>query len=329
MPQICRSLCIALLALGFSLQSANAQKISAIVAFGDSLSDLGNTYNYLSSVSLGFVEYSSYYYDQGRWSDGPVWVEDLARLLGFTALQRNDGKNLYGTDFAWGGSTSADGYTRFWVPGYALPNLRTQIESYIDLLLTPDARMPNISETLFSVWSGGNDVIYYVQSYWYWVTPEEVRDHIVNAITTLYNEGGRYFLVPNLPPLGQKPNFRTNRAWRIKANNFVQQYNSLLSTALTQLPQTLAGIKIIKFDVFELFKDVLDHYQAYDLSNVTDAAFTYSSYLPNYGKVVKNPNEYLFWDGTHPTVVGHEIVGESAYDSVQSALKTFLGETQK
>jgi phospholipase/lecithinase/hemolysin len=282
-------------------------------------------------LSLWLAEYNAYYYDQGRWSDGPVWVEDLVRLLGFNALQRNDGTNLYGTDFAWGGSTSANGYTTFTLwPTYYLPNLQTQIKKYIDLLSTTDARMPNISETLFTVWSGGNDVIYLVQDGSPVTTPAEIRDHIATAITTLYNQGGRYFLVPNLPPLGEKPNFRTNPSWRKQANDFVCQYNPLLHTELAQLIQNLAGIRIIEFDVFGLFEAVLKNPENYGFTNVTAAAFTYESFSrPHYGKVVKNPNEYLFWDGTHPTVVGHEIVGEGAYDAVQAALKTFLGETQK
>src|SRR5215469_4081603 len=158
---------IALLAIGCAWQPVSAQNLSAVVAFGDSLSDLGNTYNDLGDVLSSFIiGYNSYYYDQGRWSDGPVWVEDLAQLFGFEALQRNDGTNLYGTDFAWGGSTSGDGYTSFtYFPGFYLPNLQTQIANYIKLLSTPHARMPDIAQTLFTVWSGGNDVIYLVQKY--------------------------------------------------------------------------------------------------------------------------------------------------------------------
>ena len=123
---------VAALALTVCFQAANAQKLSAVVAFGDSLSDLGNTYNYSSYLTLWLIGYDSYYYDQGRWSNGPLWVEDLDQLLGFAALQRNDGTNLYGTDFAWGGSTSGDGYTSFtYLPGFYLPNLQTQIANYI------------------------------------------------------------------------------------------------------------------------------------------------------------------------------------------------------
>ena len=103
MSRLVQKLCIFFVAIGLTLQARAAQNFSAIVAFGDSLSDLGNTFNDLGDdLSFFIIGYNSYYYDQGRWSNGPVWVEDLARLFGVDALQRNDGSNLYGTDFAWG-----------------------------------------------------------------------------------------------------------------------------------------------------------------------------------------------------------------------------------
>jgi phospholipase/lecithinase/hemolysin len=126
----CRFFCVAAIALSVCFQAANAQKFSAVVAFGDSLSDLGNTYNYSSYLTLWLIGYDSYYYDQGRWSNGPLWVEDLDQLLGFTALQRNDGTSLYGTDFAWGGSTSGDGYTSFtYLPGFYRPTSRLRSQT--------------------------------------------------------------------------------------------------------------------------------------------------------------------------------------------------------
>jgi phospholipase/lecithinase/hemolysin len=131
------------------IDKALAQTFRGIVAFGDSLSDLGNTYNAVSSSITG---YNSYFYDNGRWSNGPVWVENLDRLLNLPALQRNNGTNLYGTDFAWGGSTTGTGATL-----YLFTNLQTQVSDYIGLLSTPNAAMPPISKTLFTVWAGGNN----------------------------------------------------------------------------------------------------------------------------------------------------------------------------
>jgi outer membrane lipase/esterase len=328
MSRVVQKLCIFFVAIGLTLQARAAQNFSAIVAFGDSLSDLGNTFNDLGdSLSFFIIGYNSYYYDQGRWSNGPVWVEDLARLFGVDALQRNDGSNLYGTDFAWGGATSGNGYT-FVPPDFHLSNLQTQISTYITLLTTKDARMPAPSETLFTVWSGGNDVIYRIQEYFFYtpVPAQTIANNVGEAITSLYQAGGRYFLVPNLPPLGDKPNYRTNPKYHQKANAFVMEYNPLLETKLNQLQQSLAGITIIQFDAYKLFTAVLANKSAYKLTNVIDAAFSPDDSTHG-GSVVPNPDQYLFWDTTHPTMVGHEIVAESIYDMIQKTLAAALSDS--
>ena len=328
---------VALLATFCVGQPVKAEKFSAVVAFGDSLSDLGNTFNYLGDyTSYWLADYNSYYYDQGRWSDGPVWVEDLVRLFHFAALQPNNGFNLYGTDFAWGGSTSGDGYTSFTVLGleYELPNLQTQVENYLNLFSTEYARMPDISERLFTIWSGGNDVIYLVQglpgtSKKLEVTPEDIAKHIDSAVSKLYQAGGRYFLVPNLPPLGEKPNYRTIKDYRREANDFVNQYTPLIHAELVQLPQKLSGATVVELDVFKLFTNVIKYPDNYGFTNVKVPAFTSDLYNPpHFGKIVRNPSQYLFWDGTHPTLVGHEIVGKSAYDAVQAASALLLSMGQ-
>ena len=320
-----KKLIVSFLLLGvatFSFQPANSQTLSGIVAFGDSLSDLANTYNELGSDgSYALAGYNSCYYDVGRWSNGPVWVENLARLLRLPALQINDGTSLFGTDFAWGGSTSGSGYSY-----ELLSNLQTQVSSYIQLLSTKGAHMPNVSQTLFTVWSGGNDVIYKVQS-GSTVTPQQVSQNIGAAITALYESGAHYFLVPNLPPLGDKPNYVDNPAYRAEANQFVNQYNPLLQSQLAQLQRSLHGIMIIPFDVFHLFKRVLANPSAYNLTNVTNAAFTSDILSPHGGYVVNNPDQYLFWDGTHPTRVGHELIGEAAYSAVLAAFRSLFGGT--
>jgi phospholipase/lecithinase/hemolysin len=327
MLRVRQKCCIALLAVGCSLQPASAQNFSAIVAFGDSLSDLGNTFNDLGDELSNFIiGYNSYYYDQGRWSDGPLWVEDLARLFGMDALQPNDGDNLYGTDFAWGGATSGAG-TTFVPPDFHLSNLQDQVRFYIKLLSTKDARMPKVSETLFSVWSGGNDVIYRVQDYFFYTpaSAQTIANNVGAAITTLYGLGGRYFLVPNLPPLGDKPNYRTNPKYQEEANDFVNAYNPLLKSKLTDLQQNLAGITIVWFDVHQLFIDVVGNPTGYGLVNVIDPAFT-SDESSHDGSVVANPDQYLFWDVTHPTRAGHKIVAKAAYAAIQMATGTPLGQ---
>ena len=67
-------------------------KPSSLVVFGDSYSDHGNTYR--SSHST--YPFSPAYWD-GRFSNGPVWVEYLARHFGLNPL-----KTTQLSDFTYG-----------------------------------------------------------------------------------------------------------------------------------------------------------------------------------------------------------------------------------
>lgn len=311
-----RKLFIVAAVIAICCQSAYSQTFSGLVAFGDSLSDLGNTVNEFSNT---FTGYNSYYYDQGRWSNGPVWAENLARELSLSALQRNDGTNLYGTDFAWAGSTTGTGYTYLY-----LANLQQQVKFYIALLTTKYAQMPDIKKTLFTVWSGGNDVIYYTEDNTP-VTAQKMVNDIATAVTNLYNAGGRFFIVPNLPPLGDKPNYIGTK-YQDKANDLVNTYNPLLQTRLSLLKSQLTGITIVAFDAYSAFKTVLMNPKAFKLTNVTNTAFIPNdSISEHYGSIVASPDQYLFWDDTHPTRVGHAIITQFLGIVVEATFGSQLG----
>src|ERR1043166_3910427 len=69
---------------------------SAIYAFGDSLTDTGN----VSLATAGLVPVSPPYADRS-FSNGPVWVQDLAQKVGIPALQPS---LAGGSNFAYGGA---------------------------------------------------------------------------------------------------------------------------------------------------------------------------------------------------------------------------------
>lgn len=317
-----RQILFALLLVGVSPAVALPNNFTGIVAFGDSLSDLGNTVDrfdtpLLREILYNTTGYSVTNYDNGRWSNGPVWVEDLNFRLGLPALQQNNGNgtNTTGTNYAWGGALSGAGTTDFGL----VNNLQLQVSDYISILNANPTGQPAAATTLYTVWAGGNDVIGYVSNT-IDITPQQVADNIATAVTSLYNAGGRTFLVPNLPPLGDKPSYDGDQVAKVKANNFVQAYNPLLTTALGTLQATLPGIQVIPLDVYALFIDVLAQPGSYGLTNTTNAAWTPDGNPPNGGTIVPNPDQYLFWDGTHPTRIGHDYIGQYAYDAVYSAV---------
>jgi len=309
------TLCIVALVASL-MSSAKAQSYTGIVSFGDSLSDIGNTVTTLDNLfGTNFTRentgYNANFYDNGRFSDGSLWEEVLNAKLGLPSLVANDGiNNFSGTDFAWAGSTSGTGNTSF-----ILRNLQTQIGSYTNQLATNNPALPTPATTLFTVWSGGNDVINLVDSS-NAITPIQVAQNISNSITSLYNAGGRSFLVPNLPPLGFKPNYLTNSAKMQQANDFVDAYDPLLQSALDSLATDLPGIRLTNLDVYSIFTNMITNPGNYGLTNVTESSYTASTNAPLYGSVVTNPDAYLFWDQTHGTATVNSILGNAAYAAV-------------
>jgi phospholipase/lecithinase/hemolysin len=256
---------------------------SNLVIFGDSLSDVGNVY----SQSFGFAPSSPPYY-QGRYSNGPLWVEDLALDQGLPVPTRS---RSGGTDWAYAGTKTGSGSTNY-VLFFNFPNVGTQINNYLN------GRTPSASE-LFVVWGGGND---FIDGQTNVSVPV---NNIVSHITTLANAGAKDFLIPNLPPLGQTPRFR-GTANQTTMDSRSASFNTMLASSLMSL-ETSLSINIYQLDVGGLFADLLANPSEHGLSNVTGTALVNST-------SVANPDDYLFWDDIHPTRIGHSLLATAASD---------------
>ena len=299
-------------------------EFSGVVAFGDSLTDRGNTINLLGYTwAAPFTEYDETYYDygNGRWSNGATWVEYLnGNLLnGQTGsdpvdLGRNNGTEGAGTNFAWAGSLSGTGGKE--IGPFQIHNMRTQVELYTNLYNTTSF-LPEISTTLFTIWTGGNDAIDWVKD---GMNPDNMEAiaaaaaaNIAAAISDLYDLGARYFLVPNLPGLGNKPDFAKDPEKRDAANAFAEYFNLTLAVNLDALEASLSELTLFRLDVYSLFEDLLANPEAYNISVTDQPAYVYD---PAGSTVVSNPNDYAFWDNTHPTTVIHQVLGDLAYQTV-------------
>jgi hypothetical protein len=101
------------LAVLASLASASSPAFAytALYAFGDSLSDVGNAY-----IASGLkVPISPY--DAGRFSNGPIWLEDLATKLHLAPVMPS---LAGGTDFAFGGAQTESRGQKGMPPGRPL-----------------------------------------------------------------------------------------------------------------------------------------------------------------------------------------------------------------
>jgi phospholipase/lecithinase/hemolysin len=258
------------------ISTGRAYGYSAAFVYGDSLSDNGNLF--AATSALGMPTPASPPYFDGRFSNGPVAVEQLATLLG---------SPLH--DFAWGGATSgvgnqADGGNQTTLGAFGIPGMLAELAAYP----VPSALIPS---SLFVVWGGANDF--------------EIGGSVTTAIAdidtivgALEGEGATHILVPGLPDLGLTPEFYGEPA----ASLFSEEFNAGLQATLP------AGATY--FDTAGLLDDIVAHPSKYGLTNVTTPCLNTAT-----DTVCSDPSQYLFWDDIHPTTAADAILAEK-FDAV-------------
>lgn len=266
---------------------------SQIVVFGDSLSDTGNLF-----TALG-VPPSPYF--NGRFSNGPNWVERLAGSFGLPVLPSLGG----GTNYAFGGATTGP-------TGGTPPSLLDQFAGYNTAHSVAD---PN---ALYVVWGGGNDMRDALGLGTLTAISNAATTAVANLqtiLTGLSTSGARHFLVPNLPDLSKIPSVSSlgSAAATFAASSASASFNGDLAAMLAGLAPTFAG-RIATLDVFGILNSVIASPAAFGLTNVSAQCFSGSP--TTLGVVCTNPDSYLFWDGIHPTAQGHAILANFAIQAV-------------
>jgi outer membrane lipase/esterase len=264
----------------------HSQPFSRIFVFGDSLSDDGNLFR----LSGGFPPPP---YFEGRFSDGPVWVEHLARALGMVIA--------VGDDYAVGGATTGSFNSNNGLNGRDYPGLEGQLANFGATRSVAEAE-----GALFTVWAGANDFFLAVQT---GQAPAELIangvGNTVQAIQRLRQAGARHIVVVNMPDLGLTP-----KAFRANAGAGLTQlstaYNQVLDAALDSLAS--AGVPTIRVDAFATLRQMVSQPAQFGFTNVTDPLIEGGG----------NPAEFLFWDDVHPTTAGHAVFAEAAADSLIS-----------
>jgi thermolabile hemolysin len=289
-----RAACRLLLA-GVSLGSWSASVAvalapSRLIVFGDSLSDIGN----IDDATGGFVPGSSYF--NGRFSNGPAWVEWLANDLGAGPLAPS---TAGGDNFAYGGAQTS-GSSGF--EGLVIRDLDEQLAAYrASRLADPDA--------LYVVWAGANDLFDGQTNV---AVPV---NRVIAALETLTALGARQFLVPNLPILGKIPEYNRDPAASARLDQLSHEYNNVLGQAMESFAARHLNATFYQLDVGELFSNAIAAPQAWGLTNVSDPAapgLDPGMVFYNENRIVAHPEHYLFWDTIHPTAAVHRILGDVA-----------------
>ena len=264
-------------ALALAILSAVAQAgpITSVVVYGDSLSDNGNLFAATGQPGAPYF--------QGRRSNGPVAVEQLAVALGAPLL-----------DFAWIGATTgignyADGGTPTSIGAFSLPGMQLEFAG------TQGGLGPFLANGLFVVWGGPND---FLSPSPLDTTPQAIINRAVademGIVNTLESLGAHNILVPGMPDLGLTPYYQSlGPVAAGQASAITDVYNGVLRSSLPS--------GVLFYDTATLLRSVVANPGAYGFTDVTDPCFDGLT-------VCANPSQYLFFDSFHPTTTADTLV---------------------
>jgi outer membrane lipase/esterase len=306
------SLCLALFLLRASC--ANGK----VVVFGDSLSDNGNLYAITGAAKplnpyppppygVAFDGTNGFY--PGRFTDGQNWVDyfpAVAKSFGvdippstahFQTLSDDNS-----TNFAVGGSTSGNvNVLSQDLPGFDLPGFPAQISAYLTSLSGESA-----GGDICVIWIGAND-------FSAGISPKSTVDNILNGLTRLSKAGAKKIVVVDIPDLSLTPVVRELKPSPVQdARAFVYSVNVALAIELP-LFALMNRVEVDLVDINGIFIPLVFSPSIFGFTNSVGAAFN-----PNTGALVPDPNDYVFWDGFHPTTKAHQIAAQFIYTSVFS-----------
>lgn len=292
----------------FSL-SVQAATINKIIVFGDSLSDNGNIY---ALTNYAIPKNPPYF--QGRFSNGPVWIESLARNMGIN-VENKDQFSVYAYAGAWGADESPR-------DEMALVNLAWEVSEYIGV----EASHGIPSQTLITIWIGSNDYL----SGRYDTDPEKSTSATVSSIQNnieyLIQNGAKHFLIVNLSDLGTTPKaYAQGAQFAARLSLLSRLHNQKLAAMLAKLRMQHPDVQLLGFDLIPHFNDLLLHPEKYHLINLKDACYDgdYGSLDGTENKTYQlcsNPNEYIYWDFVHPS--------KTIHDNLANIIQTFLKENK-
>lgn len=283
------------------------------MVFGDSLSDTGNVAHDVQAKYGVRYPSEAFNYTDGRFTDGlatqpaahaytGVWVEQLATALGVTTVSASAGG---GMDYAYGSATTEDGSTVVTqgLLSLTVKNMGLQVSEYLARPTPPDAN------ALFLVWGGGNDFFRDASA----ANIPVVAARVTALVERLARAGAVNLLVPNLPPLGTLPTYSGQPDTAAALNAGTAVYRNVLNADLDALQTRLAAsgvpLHLYRLDIYSLYLDLAHNPAARGFVNVRDQS---------QGSLAVNPDQYLFWDGIHPTTAGHRQIALSAVDVLKA-----------
>jgi outer membrane lipase/esterase len=296
----------AILVTAVSANASGDRPFKRFVVFGDSLSDPGNAFVVLRRVEtppFELIPDAPYARGGLHFTNGETWVEQLAKDL---HVRVSAGPALLAprvfSNYAVGGARArAEGSF----------DLTTQVNRYFG-----DSRGTASDEALHIIWVGGNDVRDALEALAIDASGVTSMGILAGALATIQDQiitltsaGARTFLVANAPNLALTPAVRLQGPLvQAAAQQLTVAFNQGLDAILAGLQPSLPAT-FFRLDIFGLLNQIVANPAAVGLSEVEDSCITPAVVVNAF---CAHPNQFLFWDGIHPTRAGHAIIADQA-----------------
>lgn len=282
----------AVLVLPITAHAASRPAFDAIYVFGDSYNDVGNIF----TATGGAVPPAPYF--NGRFSNGPIWIDHLAGTYNVKITPSLTG----GADYAFGGAEVTQA-----VPEGALsiPSIPQQVDLYLS-----QHNFKADPLALYIVEGGGNDILDATGG-----SPDalgrEIAFGLLSSIAQLQRAGARYFLVPGLFNVGLLPASVAsgNSAFALAAS---QAANSALDLGIF-IESFLPGTHFYRIDTFSMLQAIVKDGSHYGFTDISDPCLNTSASPPT---LCSNPYVNFFWDFEHPTIFGHAFFAVAAEQAI-------------
>jgi phospholipase/lecithinase/hemolysin len=283
------------------------QAYSKLVVFGDSLSDPGNAFILTGQFSVrpfSLIPEAPYAIGGMHFSNGKTWAEVLAKALHLPSgpAFRNP---LWFSNYAIGGARARSSGSG--------ADLTDQINIYL-------GQHNNVADpnALYVIMIGGNDIRDAIVAYP--SDPNSSNEIIAEALTSLGNnlqtlvaDGARNFLIGNAPNLALVPAvLQQGLPAQMLAGGLSIAYNGGVDGIVNTL-SAAPYLHVAKLDVFNLLESLVNAPQQIGLTDVIDTCITPGVIVH---AICRDQDDYLFWDGIHPTHTVHEFLAYQAYQLV-------------
>ncbi|KAJ1916176.1 hypothetical protein H4219_003939 [Mycoemilia scoparia] len=274
----------------------------SFIVFGDSASDTGNKKAIFNSQELSF-------YWKGRYSNGPVWNEYTAYLLGMPLV-----------NYAIGGATSSNSaLVNGTENGQLIPSFLDQINHYLQNTTsasTGKSLVEHPERSIVTLEIGGNNFMQpMLTDPNYLFTNKDrlieglVKD-IMAGLQTTYNAGYRRFVICDAFPLYYAPVFNGNPQLVSFFKQIGADTNVKLVKAVKDFRIKYKADSIFLFNSANLFELIHDPrvISAINVTDTTSACFSGANSGENAG-ICSNGEQYLYYDPAHGALRNHFIIG--------------------